>query len=59
MKKMKKLQLKFETVKRLSDAQLGEVAGGLPKSNLTCQVGCGSIGCPTGQVSCPSACPLK
>ncbi len=62
---LKKMKLRTETVRILTDTTLREIMGGLPtsgpipNSNLTCGVGCNTIYCDTNYVSCPAACPLR
>jgi len=51
MKKTKKLVLRSDTLRELTVVERGAVAGGRGNSNLTCQGGCGSIGCPSHHVS--------
>lgn len=57
IKNIKRLNLRSETVRLLSESELIKAAGGI-WTNLTCQEGCATIYCQTNNVSCPVNCTL-
>jgi len=49
----KKLVLNKETVRRLTDAELRGVAGGMINQSRVTECDCGTAGCPTGTENPP------